>query len=195
MKTLITILIVMLSTINLYASRQFTNFSAELKNSDVELTWSINYADHLGTFEIQRMDENGKFEPLESINSNEQLSYSYVDNSPIPGNNYYRIVLILDNNAYYSKIIIITCPPSEALSLYPNPSSGENLQIRLNGTNSDEATLRIYDKSGALVKDAMLKSEMNDSYVLNNLNLESGVYYLLVSTSKTSFQKKFIIKE
>lgn len=195
MKTLTLILITTLCSINLYASRTFTNVSAEVKSSTVVLTWSINFTDNLGEFQIQRMDENGVFQPIQAINSSEQLTYKYVDINPDIGKNYYRIAFILDDNVYNSKIVMITCDSAESLVIYPNPSNGEYLNVTLNGTSSDNATIRIFDKSGALVKDLVLKPEMNNTYILNNLNIESGIYYLMISTPTATLKKKFLIEK
>ena len=118
-------------------------------------------------------------------NSSQRLTYDFTDNSPIVGNNYYRLKVVdLDNTFSYSNTINI--PVGEAVvnnftRVYPNPTSGL-LNVEIQSTDIYDTKIVAYDAIGKKVLDQ--SSSLNKG--LNTLQLDfsklaNGSYILQFS--------------
>ena len=118
-------------------------------------------------------------------NSSQRLTYDFTDNSPIVGNNYYRLKVVdLDNTFSYSNTINI--PVGEALvnnftRIYPNPTNGL-LNVEIQSTDIYDTKIVAYDAIGKKVLDQ--SSSLNKG--LNTLQLDfsqfaNGSYILQFS--------------
>jgi hypothetical protein len=118
-------------------------------------------------------------------NSSQRLTYDFTDNSPIVGNNYYRLKVVdLDNTFSYSNTINI--PVGEAVvnnftRVYPNPTSGL-LNVEIQSTDIYDTKIVAYDVIGKKVLDQ--SSSLNKG--LNTLQLDfsklaNGSYILQFS--------------
>jgi hypothetical protein len=75
------------------------------------------------------------------------------------------------------------------LSIKPNPFTEESI-ISINGNNNNEKyTLFLYDLTGKLIKTI----NIIENEILNRDNLESGIYYLVLKSNKSTICQKIII--
>jgi hypothetical protein len=82
------------------------------------------------------------------------------------------------------------------LSVFPNPSTGDELRLMLSQPASDFSSVKVYSLSGSLVL------EFNEASVFQSGNqlaipvtkLESGSYFIVAEHSKGRFVKRFIRK-
>ena len=77
--------------------------------------------------------------------------------------------------------------------VFPNPNKGE-FTIKLNGSNSDNISLNVYDLRGRNIYNDSFKNngELNKKIHLNNV--QSGMYILNVSDGVRNSTKKIIIE-
>jgi hypothetical protein len=80
------------------------------------------------------------------------------------------------------------------LTIFPNPSVGDELHLSLNEPASEFNAIRIYTLTGALVMELGLDSFVQSHLVLTipSFKLESGSYLLVAEHQKGRFIKRFI---
>lgn len=111
-----------------------------------------------------------------------QIKFSFSSDG---GNNLYIDNINLSANNISTEEVSL----ENALSVYPNPSSGE-INIDLGAIKSD-VSLNIYDLYGKEV----LSYTLTDSHTtFDNLNLSSGVYILNFTNGKEQYSKKLIVE-
>jgi hypothetical protein len=128
---------------------------------------------------LTRIDSKG--------NSSQPQSYTYTDNAPLKGANFYRLKQVdPDGKFSYSKIISIDFAPSQ-IKLYPNPVKN---MLTVHGLDpSGITTLSIVDASDKQVQQS---NTLSESYTFNLQKLSSGIYYLKVESDKKLIVLTFV---
>ena len=140
---------------------KFGNIAANQANNLVKLNWNIETETNTNSYIIERSANSDIYKQVGSLNANKAASYTWMDNTPSLGLNYYRIVA-LDNNGtkQYSSIVKINLGKSKAeLNVYPNPVKGGQLNVAITGINKGSYTANIYNTAGALVYTTSVVSE------------------------------------
>lgn len=152
------------------------SFKARKKGPEAYLEWIVNKAVNTSHFEIERSDEKdfvyiGK---VESINEWEELKYSFTDERPLKGWNYYRLKQIdLDNHFQYSAVRSLNFSEERSISVYPNPSTE---QIRIDGNLDVDASFMMYNAEGELVK----AGKVIANSAIEVSELLSGAYHFIL---------------
>ena len=161
------------------------NFNAVPTNDgSVKISWQAFSEINNNYFSIERSNKP-QFHGSEiaRIYSKGQQLYSYTDNTPLQGTNYYRLKQVDEDGSFsYSNVVPVTLQNETLITVYPNPVK-DILHIKgLDGTINYEA--KIMNEKGNVV--AATSITKNASYDLNLQNLNKGVYYLnLISSNKT----------
>ncbi len=153
---------------------ELTAFTAERKNNSIALEWQTqSEVNNLG-FEIQRSQNSKSWKTLSFIDgkgtTNDLQNYSFLDEHPIPGDNYYRLKQIdLDGQLEYSEIRFVNLIPGKS-KIYPNPAD----QFIYVSTDA-EFDFIIYDTQMKVV--ARGKKKENN---IDLSELEQGLYILIL---------------
>ncbi len=125
-------------------------FRATLRNGQVICSWKTLQEKNNDSFLVQKTTDFETFYELERIegggNSKEEMTYQFVDPSPLPGRSYYRLKQTdYDGKFTYSDPVMIEYDGSTALALntYPNPFKGGLLTVQLKG-EVDTQAIRVY---------------------------------------------------
>lgn len=151
------------------------------------ITWD-DKPDNLSYYAVERSSNGNSFSEITRIfNRNNQTQFSYEDNAPLNGTNYYRLRTVSTDGAVaYSNVISISDEGS-AIKVYPNPAQN-NLQIE--GLSATEKTkLTVLDFSGNIKATVVAN---NSSYNLNISHLKQGNYILRIETNDNVVTKKFV---
>lgn len=150
-------------------------------------------------FEIQRMVTGGTFatvgklEDKKSVIGQNQLSF--IDASPIIGDNYYRIKAIdINGKISYTavKLIKISTLSGSAFSIFPNPVTSV-LNIKFNCVNAGSVNVLVYNTIGAIVKTEQLFVISGENNLTINLGeLSTGVYTIKMVIDGDVQTKKFV---
>ena len=103
-------------------------------------------------------------------------NYSYWDEAPVPGINYYRLKMIDAAGAFtYSEIVTATVIPNGIFSMqaYPNPVTSL-LTINIHGAVGPNATLEIADLTGKVV----MMMEAANTTEINMVSMAAGIYLI-----------------
>lgn len=101
-------------------------FDAEKKEKSVQLSWKTSSETNSDFFEIQRSPNAKDWKSLGRVqsagDSKEQAIYTYPDNGPVSGSNYYRLKMVdRDGTFAFSQIRRVQWS-SNALAVFPNPA-------------------------------------------------------------------------
>jgi hypothetical protein len=148
------------------------------------LDWKTSEELNFSHFEIQKSKDAVGFESVGKVSSNKGLSsiYTFVDNQPAPGVNYYRLKMVdLDGKIEYSKINSINFASELNVVLYPNPSSDF---VKLNNINLKEISqVTVSDIQGKILKvfndnfDTMPINELQSQYYIIRVYASTGKLY------------------
>jgi parallel beta-helix repeat protein len=150
-------------------------FRATKINESVKIEWTTAYEKDNAFFEVQRSVNGMDFYAVGNVksvgNSTQITPYSFVDNKPNTGINYYRIKQIdLDEKSVFTNILTVFFD-SNKLSIYPNPAYDKLIFL------TDETIEFVKIKS---LNGAVLKVQKGNFSQLDLSNFVSGLYILEV---------------
>ncbi len=180
---------VMRYTTNSILPVTFFNFSGSKQQQNVTLDWLTENEINNKYFAVER--SSGKnFSELGKVNANSKHSYSYTDNNPLQGTNYYRLKQVdKDGNYAYSKIISIAFTDAAKFVVYPNPAS-DVLHIKGLNANTGYQFMIINEKGNVVAK---ASTNNISAYTFNVQSLANGFYYLkILSGNKQVATIKFV---
>ena len=126
-------------------------------------------------FELQRSLDGKVFETIYVTPAKGAASrYSYVDNSPFQGVNYYRLNMKQSNgsNAYSKTVTATVTDKVFAMQAYPNPVS-HVLTVAISGAQADDAMVQITDLTGKVLRSVAMPSA---TATIDMSGIASGVY-------------------
>ena len=183
---------------------ELLSFSAQLKNNFVELKWSTASETNNDFFTIERSTNVEHFEPIlthdGSGTTKEMKEYNIIDSSPLYGRSYYRLKQTdFDGQYTYSAVRVIDYdgPEHATLSAFPNPSSGKNLSIRIEGlrdathvpvTIMNMQGQKVYEKTIEVKTPGVITEEIFQEKVL-----PSGLY--IIKAGNTLYLEQKIVIE
>ena len=163
-----------------------TSFTVEKQATTDLVKWTTSSETNNSHFNVQRSNDGSNFEVLGKIytqalngNSSERLDYTYIDQQPLMGHNYYRLEQVdIDENKSYSKIVDIMWLDGNVVRLYPNPTN-DIVNIDFSLTASSQTEIKLIDMSGRVVKSILSNGEkgMNHSKISMS-ELANGVYHI-----------------
>lgn len=169
-------------TTNSILPLRFVSFAGQSKGPAIQLNWTT--ADQISNsyFEIQRSTDGIHFSAIAFTDSkkysgNEQ-QYSYSDELPLNGINYYRLKQVdIDGRYSFSATISVSSKGADKIiTTYTNPVTNSRLQLRL----KIPSLISIYQASGALLYQKKLEAGMQE---INVAAFPKG-YYLIKANNE-----------
>ena len=176
---------------------ELVDFRATQKRENtVSLYWkTVNETNNEG-FKIQRSSDGRSWESRGFVAGNgstvEAQLYSFIDNKPLFGLNYYRLQQMdFDGQSKYSPIVNIrTTDGTPTLWVYPNPVQNGELTLYLAEMDIKQINLKIFNSVGKLVKMEVLES--NETKIQVN-DLPKGMYFFSLNLNNQIHVSKVII--
>ncbi|HQE12365.1 MAG TPA: T9SS type A sorting domain-containing protein [Flavipsychrobacter sp.] len=163
-----------------------------------QLNWSIANNELAAKFEIERSTDGEHFYLLGTVAPTSNLqhqAYSYYDQQPFNGVNYYRVKLMEKaGTTTYSKVVSATNASTIKIAIYPNPVKEEmNLQVV---TSSDtKAEVLITDLTGKVLYTTSLQlAKGSNNSKIKLVNVSRGTYFIKVITENEIFTQKFDVQ-
>ncbi|RYZ47236.1 MAG: T9SS type A sorting domain-containing protein [Sphingobacteriales bacterium] len=147
--------------------------------------------EHTGDFyELERSLDGRNFTKIGTIDAKGSASaYSYWDNSPAIGRNYYRLKMMEPSGSFsYSEVVSATVSDASAFSIetFPNPVT-DALNVKVYGNAGANATISLTDVTGKVIS---IMSVKDNAATINMNGLAAGVYLLKYSDSVNSTSVK-----
>ncbi|WP_185152688.1 fibronectin type III domain-containing protein [Fulvivirga aurantia] len=182
---------------------ELIDFDYSIENGIVNLNWKTLSEKNNSHFEIQRGADTSNFkligEKSGAGDSNSEISYTFKDLNPLT-TNFYRLKQVdLDGKFAYSNIlrVEIAGDPFEDLKLYPNPTNGQELNIKGRvQTANDKVLIEFIDVVGKSQLSLETDNRSLDAGVSIDLSrrLKPGIYLVLLTDGITVSQKKLVIQ-
>lgn len=136
---------------NVITPVQIVSFDAVRSNNTVNVIWNVAQEVNIASYTIERSINGRDFEKIGEVNAfgnRASNQYSFTDNKPNFGKNYYRLKIAgKDGNINYSAVRLISFDKTTLVSVYPNPAK-EKIYISVSKADSKVNTLSIYNSVG-----------------------------------------------
>lgn len=165
-------------------------FGVQEKEKKAYLNWTTAQETNNQGFEIERSSNGVDFKNIGFVqgqgNSSELNNYSFIDEEPLSGINYYRLKQLDHDGQYeYSPIKKVTIELTRPITIYPNPATNV---LYVQGAKSS-ATYAIYNLTGRLVQTSNVHEHINVS------QLKTGLYIIKITQANTTEELKFYKSE
>jgi PKD repeat protein len=172
-------------------------FTAIKNNTSNLLQWTTAQEINSSYFEIQRSKDAINFSAIAQINaagnSTAATDYSFADNKPANGENYYRLRIVNKDGSYvYSAIKSINDAVIFSAKIYPDPVKSL-LTLNLNNDAAGNLQMQITDVNGKIIfSNQIFIPEGLSAQTINTTSLSNGIYYVKCKTVYGEMRLKFI---
>ena len=151
------------------------NIKATNKGAINEVIWNSVSEEAGDVYQVERSTDANVFITLDTIPGKaiNGGSYTYMDQEPVTGFNYYRLKFLnVDGSNGYSKIVSAVKKSELGVTIFPNPVKSE-VTIRVAGEIHGTATVTLYDISGK----QHINSRVSGKQITLSMNgLPAGMY-------------------
>lgn len=176
-----------LVTIDCPLSIRLLEFTADKQQDQVRLQWTTATEHNSKGFDLERSGNGTAWQSVGFVNtlaadgnSDKPLKYTYTDDKPLDGSNYYRLKQLDRTGAHtYSPVRIVNRNGSSTFEVYPNPAKNK---ITITGLSGSER-IYIYDATGKRVMQLINK---NETVAVDITHLSSGMYHIQCVTEAGS---------
>jgi Zn-dependent metalloprotease len=174
------------------------NFDARKNGTKTTVSWTTANETNSKFFTVERSADGISFSGIGNIaatgNTNSERRYSYTDETPFIGKNFYRLKeTALDGSTTHSRIVSIQFPNRQLAEIYPNPVTSM-LHIR---TTAESGTVHIYHAAGGKVSTQPFNGTGRSNGLLKIpvKELAGGVYIVKIISGKETWEGKMIKAE
>ncbi len=184
---------------------KLTYFSAQVFESrQVKLDWETASEDENMGFEIQQSKNGEDWRNIGFVeghgNSTQLIQYSFIDQSPYPGENYYRLKQIdYDGKYEFSEIRQVTFQANmeELLKVFPNPTT-DRFTVAVFNAQQKRARVKVYASTGQVIWERSFKEGEMNTYWAKTFDLPQEELYFIstqvgdkIETRKVSVIAKY----
>lgn len=172
---------------------QLLNFTARKQNTTSWLQWTTSSELNNSHFEVERSKDGKSFHKIgnsiaslaEGGNSQLPLSYSFTDETPFNGHNYYRLKQVdLDEKFMFSHVVDVFHGEDGIVTMYPNPVSNI-LNIDIQSEKTTMANIKVIDATGRTIKTIALQlQEGSNEMKIDMESFANGFYMIQISNGK-----------
>jgi len=178
---------------------ELSRFKALPQKREVLLQWTTKSETDNDYFTVQHSTNGTDFRDIKTVkgagNSTERNTYDYIHQTPINGNNYYRLKIVdTEGKATYSKVEVVSMDVTNTISvnIYPQPTK-EKSNITIYSTVKSEIIVTIYTLNGHIIQSTKHTLQTgNNTIVLNSEQLEKGIYMIAVQGDFGTAIEQFI---
>ena len=179
---------------------ELIHFEANMNDGkEVKLIWqTASELNNMG-FEIERSSDGIRWESIGFETghgtTNDLQSYSFMDNRPMIGYNYYRLKqLDFDGKYEYSpiQVVLLEAKTGQNLEIYPNPNDGK-FRLTLHNPQKEKANIQIYGSKGNLIWEKQFRDEEIGVFWDNDFDLADGEMYFVVCQIGKEVEAKKIL--
>lgn len=177
---------------------KLTSFTAQAGNYGVLLKWTTQTETENSHFDILRTTDKDKdFETIASVKGKGTIAtssnYSFRDQAPLPGINYYKLRQVDYNGAtVYSDVVFANAAIDKSkISIATNK---EALEFSIYSLSRGKSEISLININGSTIKQEKIHLEKGFNRFQCYNNLPSGVYIVKVISSGELINEKFVIK-
>lgn len=177
-----------------------TNYTATAANGKVAVNWTTTFEQNNDHFTIERSSDGINFSNLGEVKAGNQSagqSYTFEDQSPLPGNNFYRLSQTdIDGKVTYYDIkkVDLSTTADKTVKIFPNPAN-EKITLEMQNNIKGKISVSIVNASGKKIKTIELTKRadyIQQTILLNDI--ATGYYILEIKGDNYSYSASFIRK-
>jgi hypothetical protein len=157
------------------------HFSAQRIFGTNKITWTTSQELNSSYFVIERSNDGSTYLPVGKVdasgNSSIAHTYTFTDNNPVKGINFYRLQMVDKNNLIkYGPVRSIRNEGLADVSVYPNPLR-DKMNISISADKKSPGTITVTDNKGQLLYSKTIIVAEGQSYMeINAAALSAGMY-------------------
>lgn len=172
-------------------------FNSKLNGNKVTLNWATASELDFDFFEIQRSANAEDFYTVNIVpgkgSPQQGAVYDLIDHNPMVGRSYYRLKAVdLDGTYEYFGMQRVDYDGSKGIAIFPNPLSGNTLNIHTNFTLNKSARIQVINNLGKVVYQSNEVSMMNSIDVSDVLG--KGIYIVRFIDENEVHTSRLIVK-
>jgi hypothetical protein len=174
------------------------DFKGKVENKQVKLNWRTATESNSSRFDIERSIDGRSFTKIGEVaakgNSNSIQQYSSYDANPANGINHYRLKIVNEDGGFtHSRVIHVSMnEKARGFDIYPNPISGNEINIVFTNDVNGKATIKVYDINGRLRINTQQMANRNNLQLKHNLS--PGMYIINIMVNNKEESRKIIIE-
>ena len=170
------------------------SFAAVSIEKGVKINWVTLTERNNAYFSIERSTDGARYEAIGKVtgagNSLLQRDYTYTDERPVRGVNFYRLQQVdFDGQSAYSPVVSVTFGQAGGIRLSPQPVL-DQLSVALEQPTAEGTNWQVYDFSGRLLQSGTLDAE-TIHFDLPTVTLTEGSYVLRLVSGQTVLTQQF----
>ncbi len=180
---------------------RFLYFEA-IKNTATSslLKWETTQEINTSKYDVEQSNDAIVFKKIGTViaagNSSTNMAYTFIDNNPMIGINYYRLKQI-DNDGRFiytpTRQVIFKELNAGTVKYYPNPTNGI-LTIELADLNRNEIrVVNISNTAGAIVSQLKIAANAGNKMQIDLSKYAKGIYFIQVKTATINSTERIIL--
>ena len=153
-------------------------------------------------FNIERSANAQDWETIARVegrgDSDQIISYEYLDAKPLPGRLFYRLKQVdFDGRFEYSYIISVLTgelPQLQVQSLYPNPTAGD-VRLSYISNNQHPVEYQIFDDRGRFLGSGIIENQFGSHEVVLSLPDVYGLILVVLQNQNLAVTRKILKSE
>jgi hypothetical protein len=161
------------------------DFNAGLVNNAVNVTWGTEIEINSDHFNVQRSNDGSHWQTIGTVAahgfSSTHLNYSFTDQTPASGVNYYRLQSVdKDGKNSFSAVKIVRGTVVKGVSVFPNPAT-DYINVSLGNDASATLSIRLVNQFGQVMQQQKLSHAAGTIVSLQVKGYPEGLYYVQVA--------------
>jgi hypothetical protein len=164
----------------------FISISANKVGTNVKVDWKVAEERNIRQYEVERSADGRSFGTVGTVTatatSSRELTYTWLDATPLSGKNYYRIKSVgTAGDVKYTYIVAVSAGDVKpAFTIAPNPVEGSVFSLQFKNQPEGRYNIRILANSGAALSNIVAEHAGGNSTQTINLpvTLARGAYQL-----------------
>ncbi len=172
---------------------RFTNITAvRNRNNTATVTWNTENENNINTYSIEHSTDAVNFaaagSQMPTANNGGSPSYNFVHTTPVDANNWYRVKAnTISGAAQYSDVVKIGAVEivrNPSISIYPNPATAGNVNVRFTNQPVGTYQLKISNKAGQLLHTEIVQLQTNNLQKTISLGATAAGSYQVTITNE-----------
>lgn len=173
---------------------ELLSFTASEKNGKSFLQWTTTNEVNFSHFILERSADSKNYTAIEKINASAKQYRTY-DNSPLAGDNYYRLKMIDNDGSFkYSAVVKLNFASASSTSVFPNPATNY-VNLVINNAQAGAYDYSVTTLNGSMVKAAVANLNSGAQQLKIDLagNIPSGILIIRLHNKQTNTIETFRI--
>jgi hypothetical protein len=186
---------------NVNDKNELTGFHASHNGNAIQLQWTALTESNIQFHEIQKSTNGSAFRGIGTLtgqNNTTPFRYTFLDATPVAGNNYYRLRTVdKTGNQTFSNIISVNNGAGKTdIRVLPNPVQRGVLNLQLANIDAGQYAISLYSNAGQKVFTRSLN--LTNGSVTETINLPEslghGLYFLQLTNGEMRINKQIIVQ-